>query len=70
VSERPNLVYVFPDEFRMQATGFMAQDPVITPNMDRFASEGVVFTHAVSNYPVCSPYRVSSSAASILFPMA
>ena len=35
----------------------MGQDPVITPNLDRFASESLVFTHAVSNYPVCSPYR-------------
>lgn len=35
----------------------MNQDPVITPNLDQFASEGIVFTHAVSNSPVCSPYR-------------
>ena len=57
MSDHPNLVYVFPDEFRQQAMGFMEQDPVITPNLDRFASESVVFTHAVSNFPVCSPYR-------------
>ncbi len=37
--------------------GFLGEDPVITPNLDRFASESVVFTQAVSNYPVCSPYR-------------
>ncbi|HOV74414.1 MAG TPA: sulfatase-like hydrolase/transferase [Candidatus Hydrogenedentes bacterium] len=55
----PNLVFVFPDEFRRQAIGCMGEDPVITPNLDRFASEGVVFTHAVSNRPVCSPYRAS-----------
>ena len=55
--ERPNLVFVFPDQFRQQAIGYMNQDPVVTPNLDRFASEGVVFTNAVSNYPVCSPYR-------------
>ena len=54
---RPNLVFVFPDEFRQKAIGFMDQDPVVTPNFDRFASESVVFTNAVSNYPVCSPYR-------------
>jgi len=55
--KRPNLVFVFPDQFRQQAIGFMNQDPVVTPNLDRFASESIVFTHAVSNYPVCSPYR-------------
>ena len=55
--KRPNLVFVFPDQFRQQAIGYMNQDPVVTPNLDRFASESVVFTNAVSNYPVCSPYR-------------
>jgi arylsulfatase A-like enzyme len=54
---RPNLVYIFPDQFRQQAIGCMGADPVVTPNLDRLASEGVVFTHAVSNFPVCSPYR-------------
>lgn len=54
---RPNLLFVFPDQMRGQAMGFMGQDPVITPNLDRFAGEGVALTQAVSNYPVCSPYR-------------
>jgi len=31
----PNLIFVFPDEFRRQAIGFMNEDPVITPNLDR-----------------------------------
>jgi arylsulfatase A-like enzyme len=35
----------------------MNADPVLTPNLNRLAAEGIVFTHAVSNYPVCSPYR-------------
>jgi arylsulfatase A-like enzyme len=56
-SKPPNLVFVFPDQMRGQALGFMKEDPVITPNLDRFAGESVAFTHAVSNYPVCSPYR-------------
>ncbi len=53
----PNLVFVFPDQFRAQAMGFMRQDPVITPNIDRFAAESRVFDNAVSNWPLCSPYR-------------
>jgi arylsulfatase A-like enzyme len=56
-NDRPNLVFIFPDEFRQQAIGCMGQDPVITPNLDQFASEGIVLTNAVSNCPVCSPYR-------------
>jgi arylsulfatase A-like enzyme len=53
----PNLLFVFPDQMRAQALGFMGEDPAITPNLDAFAAEGVAFTQAVSNYPVCSPYR-------------
>lgn len=54
---RPNLVFMFPDQFRRQAIGFMKEDPVITPRLDEFASESLVLTDAVSSYPVCSPFR-------------
>ncbi len=32
-------------------------DPVITPNLDCFAVEGLSLTQCRSNFPVCSPYR-------------
>lgn len=57
VKEKPNLLFIFPDQFRAQSMGFMNEDPVLTPNIDRLASEGLVFSNAVSNRPVCSPYR-------------
>lgn len=53
----PNLVFVFPDQMRGQALGFLHEDPVITPNLDAFAKESLVLPQAVSNYPVCSPFR-------------
>jgi len=55
--DSPNLVFVFPDQMRAHAMGFMNEDPVITPTLDRFATESLVLNSAVSNYPVCSPYR-------------
>ena len=55
--DRPNLVFVFPDQMRGQALGFLGEDPVITPCLDAFAKESLVLPQAVSNYPVCSPYR-------------
>ena len=55
--KRPNLVFVFADEMRQQSMRFLGQDPVITPNLDRFAAEAMYLPNAVSNYPVCSPYR-------------
>ena len=56
-TRRPNLLFVFPDQFRGSAMGFLGKEPVLTPRLDRFAGESLVLTSAVSNYPVCSPYR-------------
>ncbi len=55
--KRPNLVFMFPDQYRRQAIGYMKEDPVITPRLDKFASQSMVLTDAVSSYPVCSPFR-------------
>ena len=55
--KRPNLVFVFPDQMRGQAMGFLNEEPVITPNLDKFAKESLVLPQTVSNYPVCSPFR-------------
>lgn len=53
----PNLLIVFPDQMRAHSQGFMNEDPVLTPVLDRFADESLVLTEAASNYPVCSPFR-------------
>ena len=68
VQKQPNLLIIFTDQHRRQAMGFWQQpeyegaingtsDPVFTPNLDKLASEGVVFTQAMSTHPVCSPHR-------------
>jgi N-acetylglucosamine-6-sulfatase/uncharacterized sulfatase len=53
----PNLLFVFADELRAHAVGAANEDPVFTPNLDRFASQSLMLTDAVSNYPLCSPHR-------------
>ncbi len=64
----PNIIYIFPDQYRNYSLGFWSQaghakylqgspDPVSTPALDKLASKGIVFNRAVSNYPLCSPYR-------------
>ncbi|QUI25410.1 sulfatase [Vallitalea pronyensis] len=66
--KKPNIVYVFPDQYRIHAMGFWRKpeyrdalrgvsDPVHTPNLDKFADESIVLTQAVSTCPLCSPYR-------------
>ena len=65
---RPNVMIIFPDQFRQYSLGFWSQnenarylqgmgDPVVTPALDKLASQGIVFSRSVSNYPLCSPYR-------------
>ena len=56
-AEPPNLLLVFPDQMRGSAMGFLGEEPVRTPRLDRFASQSIVFTNAASNYPICSPFR-------------
>ena len=66
--QHPNIIYVFPDQFRNQAMAFWNEpeyashvgwqaDPVQTPRLDAFADESVVLSRAMSNCPVSSPYR-------------
>ena len=55
---RPNIVFVFSDQHRARTTGYRGAR-VHTPVMDRMAAEGVVFDTAVSNIPVCTPWRAA-----------
>ncbi|HWR99318.1 MAG TPA: sulfatase, partial [Prolixibacteraceae bacterium] len=55
--KKPNILFVFADQLRSMELGSYGGTGVKTPNIDRLAREGVQFTHAVSTYPVCSPYR-------------
>lgn len=56
-SAQPNLLFIFPDQFRNAAIGINNQDPVKTPNLDQLAGEGMLVSNAISSYPLCSPYR-------------
>ena len=55
----PNLLYVFADQLARMHCGFAGSSKAATPNMDSLAASGVEVTHAVSNTPVCAPYRAS-----------
>ncbi len=67
-ASKPNIIYIFPDQYRMHAMSIWSDpeyrkllttnsDPVSTPNIDRLAREGVLFTQATSTHPVSSPMR-------------
>ena len=54
---RPNIIFIFSDQQRYSALGCAGNSVVRTPAFDRLASEGVLFEHAFSSCPICSPYR-------------
>jgi len=56
---KPNIVYLFCDQWRGSATGYHGDPSVKTPNLDRLAKEGLNFLNAVSVCPVCTPYRAA-----------
>jgi arylsulfatase A-like enzyme len=53
---RPHILFVFADQLRSMDLGCYGGQ-VHTPNMDRLAREGVLFSRAFSTAPVCSPFR-------------
>ena len=59
MSERPNILIIYPDQMRADAMGCSGNRVVKTPNIDRLAQEGVQFTEAYTSYPVCCPFRAS-----------
>jgi arylsulfatase A-like enzyme len=56
---RPNVVFIFADQWRAQSTGYAGNPDVKTPHLDKLAGQSINFTNAVSGCPVCSPYRAS-----------
>jgi arylsulfatase A-like enzyme len=57
--KNPNILFVFADQWRGNATGYGGDPNVKTPNLDRLAAQSVNFSNAVSVCPVCTPYRAS-----------
>lgn len=55
----PNVVFVFADQWRAQATGYAGDPNAKTPHLDALAAQSINLTTAVSGCPVCSPYRAS-----------
>ncbi len=56
---KPNIVFMLADQWRLQALGYAGNEQVQTPNIDQLAEESANFTHAVSGWPVCCPWRGS-----------
>jgi choline-sulfatase len=56
---KPNIVFIVSDQHRGDFMGCAGNPFVQTPNMDRMAQDGVRFTQAYCNAPLCVPSRMS-----------
>ncbi len=61
-AKRPNLLLLFPDQWRPDWLGVNPAVPVRTPNVDALAARGVRFTKAVCASPLCAPSRACLAA--------
>ncbi len=58
-NDKPNVILFFVDDMGWVDTGVTGSDLYNTPNIDRLAKEGLLFTDAYSSSTVCSPTRAS-----------
>ena len=57
--DKPNLVFVFADQWRAQDIGYMRNNEVMTTTLDKLSERSIIFSNAVSTCPVSSPFRAS-----------
>jgi len=59
--DRPNIVFFHAESWDGRALGCMAKRAMrrATPNIDRLASEGVLFRQAYCTHPICCPSRAN-----------
>ena len=58
-AQKPNIIYIMCDDLGYNDLACYGQQYIITPNLDRMASEGMRFTQAYAGSPVSAPSRAS-----------
>lgn len=56
---QPNIIIIYTDDQRFDAAGFNGNERIITPALDKIASQGVRFTNANVVFSLCSPSRAA-----------
>ncbi|MGB0761982.1 MAG: sulfatase-like hydrolase/transferase, partial [Rubripirellula sp.] len=56
-AKRPNILFIIADDASRDSMGVYGSTYVETPNFDRIAREGVLFTQAYNCNPKCAPAR-------------
>ena len=58
-SNKINFVFFMPETLRADSVGYMGNEIVKTPNMDKISEEGISFSNCFAQHTVCSPSRCS-----------
>jgi arylsulfatase A-like enzyme len=58
-SVKPNILFILADDFGYHDLSCMGSNYYETPNIDRIAAEGMIFTDGYATCQVCSPSRAS-----------
>ncbi len=58
-SRKPNIIFILVDDLGYGDLGCYGQEVIQTPNIDRMAAEGMVFTDHYAGSTVCAPSRCS-----------
>lgn len=53
----PNVIVIISDDQGYADVGFHGSEEIFTPNIDRIANNGVIFSEGYVSYAVCSPSR-------------
>ncbi|MBE0673409.1 MAG: sulfatase-like hydrolase/transferase, partial [Bacteroidales bacterium] len=59
ISKKPNVLILFSDQHNKRVMGFEGHPDVLTPNLDKFAEESVVFDRAYCTTGISAPSRSS-----------
>jgi len=57
--ERPSILFAIADDWAFPHAGAYGDPVVKTPTFDKVAKEGILFTHAFSASPSCTPSRAA-----------
>lgn len=55
--EKPNIILIVSDDQGISDAGFSGSRDILTPNIDKIANEGVIFTNGYVTHSYCSPSR-------------
>jgi len=58
-ADAPNVIFILVDDMGYGQLGVTGHPIIKTPNIDKLANEGILFTQAYSGSTVCSPSRIS-----------